>query len=281
MRKIVSVLMLVFALFLGGCSNGVESLDLMKEGDEHASVTQSQLTDLQNQINDLKAQLAAIEPGASEETINSINVAISNLHTGLAALQAEFDALKGQVAADNAAIAARLALLETEVAGLQLDVTELEGRVTVLEEALAKIPQANAPLFVSAHVGNTEPETDESRGTTIRWTGSAGGTTAASYNVWAVSVDKDGFLGVPFKVANVIGSFYFWNGHLEGLPVFDVVTGPNPEPLLTVRPLCIEREQYFKYRFAVTAVDANGNESSPSVTAEEFLVKATNEEIPN
>lgn len=279
MKKIVSVLMLVFALILGGCSSGVESLDLHQESDTHNSVDQSQLTDLQNQINDLKAQIAAIEPGASDETINAINVTISNLQTSLAALQAEFDALKDQVGTDNAAIFARLALLKTEVDGLKTDVADLADRVTVLEEALAKIPQANAPLFVSAHVGNTKPETEESRGATIRWTASAGGATATSYNVWAVSVDKDGFLGVPFKVANVVGSVYYWNGHLEGLPVFGVVTGPNPEPLSGVRVFCYEEGEYLKYRFAVTAVDANGNESAPSVTAKEFKVKATNEEV--
>jgi len=279
MKKFVTALLLGVALIFGvvGC-HGPESLDLLSESNDHNSVTQSQLTDLQKQIDALKEQLAAIEPGASEETINGINVAISNLQTSLAALQAEFDALKDQVAADNAAIAERLALLDSQFKGLQGDVNELGERLSVLEEALAKVPQANAPLFVSAIVGNTEPETEESRGATIRWTASAGGTTAASYNVWAVSVDENGFFGVPFKVANVVGSFYYWNGHLEGLPVFDVVTGPNPEPLSTVRPLCYEEERYLKYRFAVTAVDANGNESSPSVTAKEFRVRATYEE---
>jgi hypothetical protein len=79
------------------------------------------------------------------------------------------------------------------------------------------------------------------------------------------------------KLANGTGSSYYWDGHTENLPGEPFV-GVNPLPLSAVRLLCVESEAPAKYRFAVTAVDSQGRESSPSVTADEFLVRATRNE---
>jgi len=97
------------------------------------------------------------------------------------------------------------------------------------------------------------------------WTASAGGDVATSYNIYAVVVSDHGALGVPFLIANGTGSEYFWDGHTEGLPV-GFNNGPNPVPLSIVSVLCTDYEKSPIYRFAVTAVDENGNQSAPAVT---------------
>jgi cell division protein FtsB len=258
MRKIASVLLtLVFALFLGACGGmqGVESLDLMNNDDDFARIN-ADLADLQTQLDDLS--------GSDSVTLQTIIF----LQTQINDLKAELEALRVQVNTDNVTINDRLTELERIV-------SDLESRLSVLEAASA--PVANPPMFVSAHRGDTEPETDESRGATIRWTGSSGGSAIVSYNVWAVTVDSWGFFGVPMKLANGTGSSYYWDGHTETLPGEPFV-GVNPTPLSAVRLLCVESEVPAKYRFAVTAIDSQGRESSPSVTADEFLVRATRNE---
>jgi len=256
MRKIVLAFMLAFALVLGGCSGG--GLEGMTSLD--TTNNDYKFDNLQNQITELQNQIAALSGGSvSNETIIFLQTQINDL-------SAELEALRKQVNTDNVTIGGRLDELEKIV-------KELNGRLAVLEAA-SLVPVANPPMFVSAYHGDTEPETDEARGATIRWTGSAGGGTIVSYNVWAVTVDPQGFFGIPVKLANGTGSSYYWDGHTENLPGEPFV-GVNPAPLSAVNLRCSDSYTPKKYRFAVTAVDSKGRDSSPSVTADKFIVQAT------
>jgi TolA-binding protein len=278
MKRLIAVVTLAFALVLGGCGSGLDgitSLDTTND-DYKFDGLQQQINGLQTQIDGLQAQLNAIEPGASAETISAINASILALQNQLRDLSKELADLKKQVGIDNVAIDLRLKALEGAVKDLKTAVGDLNTRIGVLER-LAK-PSANPPMFVSAVVGNTTEEENGKRGATIRWTGSAGGGAVVSYNVWAVTVDKDGFFGVPVKLANGTGSSYYWNGHTDSLP--GLFTGTNPSPLYP-SVQCSESEKPAKYRFAVTAIDGQGRESGPSVTADEFIVLATINQNPS
>lgn len=319
MKRIAMIMMLIVTVILGGCGNG--GLDVTNDDykfdtiNSHLTATDNTLAGLQTQINEINVLIANQQEqldniSNNAEAIAAINARIDELEAEAAeckaqydALRAEFDALKAQVATDNAAINGRLTDLEGRVSHLKdrLNslygwVRDLCGRVSVLEEAMKKVPTANAPLFVSTVVTTDRVEIREGHrtywqdvrnlGATIVWTASAGGVTATSYDVWAVEVKEDGSLGLPFKLANGTGSEYFWDGHVDGLPVtFD--NGSNPPPMLAVVSGgsggggCDQVRNPKVFRFAVTAVDANGNESSPSVTADAIKVIPTHKQDEN
>jgi len=274
MRKIVSVLLLCVGLILGGC--GGAGLDGVNDDYKFDNLN-AQIAVIDGTLDGLQAQLTTLA-GVSAE--------------GDAALQAQIDVLK----ADLLALKARVAANEEDITVLQADATTLtarvddvEDRLDVLEAAMDLVPKANSPLFASVVITETDTwfpywpgapsgwgywKDVQNPAATIVWTASAGGETAASYNIYAVPVSDNGALGVPFKIANGTGTEYFFNGHLEELPVDFMGAGVNPAPLQSV----VEEPPDTcggVYRFAVTAVDGNGNESAPSVSAEAKYVIAT------
>ena len=237
------------------------------------SIINTTLADLQKQLDELNGA-----QGITQETINILQVQIDILEVKNTELAAELAALRAQVATDNTNINIRLTALENAITGLQSSISDINIRLSVLEVAVAKVPQANSPLFTSVvitssdvKVGNHWERDVTNPGVTIVWTASAGGATATSYNVWAVVVGDSGALGLPFMLANGIGSEYFWDGHTEGLPL-GFNNGTNPTPLSAIIIRCVDTEKPPVYRFAVTAVDSNGNQSAPSVTADAIKV---------
>ena len=261
MRKIVSVLLLCVGLILGGC--GGAGLDGVNDDYKFDNLN-AQIAVIDGTLDGLQAQLTTLA-GVSAE--------------GDAALQAQIDVLK----ADLLALKARVAANEEDITVLQADATTLtarvddvEDRLDVLEAAMDLVPKANSPLFASVIVngdvyhpgllGSSWGAYWESGepGATIVWTASAGGETAASYNVYAVPVNDNGALGVPFRIANGVGSEFYWNGSV--VEAEGEFAGVNPTPLTpVVEPV---HSEVGVYRFAVTAVDGKGNESAPSVTAD-------------
>ena len=135
MKKIVSVLMLVFALILGGCGAGG---DFVNEDYKFENLN-SQISNLQTQINGLQTQLNAIDPGASDETIAAINKLIAALQTQVNDLTAELNALKTQVATDNVTIDERLTKLEKDCFDTGKLLDSLEERVADLEDDIEGI----------------------------------------------------------------------------------------------------------------------------------------------
>ena len=177
MKKFVTALLLGVALIFGvvGC-HGPESLDLLAESNDHNSVTQTQLTDLQKQIDALKEQLAALVAAGGDNvvvidnsTISNINAQIADLTEQLAKLQAEFDALKDQVGTDNVTIDNRLTALEGDVAGLTETVKGLQTQIDALAAAVEDLQnnppaprEEGGPAFVfTGELGGRVPEITE------------------------------------------------------------------------------------------------------------------------
>jgi len=159
MKKFVTALLLGVALIFGvvGC-HGPESLDLLAESNDHNSVTQTQLTDLQKQIDALKEQLAALVAAGDNvvvidnSTINNINAQIADLTEQLAKLQAEFDALKDQVGTDNVTIDNRLTVLEGDVAALNQAIIDINKEIKNLWTAIEDLPGSDRPAGGPAYV---------------------------------------------------------------------------------------------------------------------------------
>jgi len=139
MKKFVTALLLGVALIFGvvGC-HGPESLDLLAESNDHNSVTQTQLTDLQKQIDALKEQLAALVAAGDNvvvidnTTITNITNQIEFLTTQVTYLTNELKDLEGQVG-DNSD---RITVLEGEVADLKDAVLAINSQIENLWAAI-------------------------------------------------------------------------------------------------------------------------------------------------
>ena len=293
MKRIVSVLMLCFALILGGCSAGLDGVnDDYKFDNLNAQLVDvdKTLVDLQGQIDETNLAIAELS-ALSANTDEALQAQIDALKAEDLRLSGELEALKLRVAANEGdidALQTAVFSLNDDVAKLKVAVKDLRGRVATLESYVAKV---NAPLFASVVVDGDvfhnytvgglflvygyweggEP------GARITWTASVGGDVATSYDIYAIPVDVNGALGVPFQIANVSNvadnavsnAHYFWSGSTVGLPVTFVGEGVNPTPLTLVTaddpPL---HGEVGTYLFAVVAVDDNGLVSAPSVTAD-------------
>lgn len=153
MKKIVSVLMLVFALFLGGCGNG--GLDVTNDDYKFDSL-QAQISSLNQQIADLKETIANLPagedgadgapgedgaPGISPEEIAAINVQIAVLQGQATDLTNELNALKGVV--DG--LDSRITELEAECSDVNATLTALITRVQALEDAIEALQNESDP----------------------------------------------------------------------------------------------------------------------------------------
>lgn len=248
-RFCVTILWVV-ALFAVGCGG---KLDITSDD--------YKFTDLNTQTSDINTTLVDLQTQLTNLT-NLNEEAHTALQNQINVLTADLEALKGRISANEEDIKD----LKADADALAIRVDDVESRLAVLEAYIVKV---NSPLFVSVVITETRVwnghrwDSAQEYGATIVWTASAGGDTATSYNVYAVVVSDNGALGVPFLLANGTGSYYAWDGHVDNLPLgFD--NGPNPQPLNSEQG---DRCSPDVYRFAVTAVDENQNESAPSVTS--------------
>jgi hypothetical protein len=265
MRKLKGWATLVLPLFVA-CSLAL------------AACGSGDIKDEDYKFNNLYEQIAAVEVKLADAQSGLDNLSLLSAETD-AALQAQIDVLTADLAALEARVTANeedIGVLRADLDALEVRVGDVETRLSVLEAYIVKV---NSPLFASVVITEQRVwipvykkygywDDVQDYGATIVWTASAGGDTASSYNVYAVVVDDTGALGLPFKLANGTGSKYVWDGHVDGLPLtFD--TGSNPTPLNTNHNYC----KPDVYRFAVTAVDENGNESAPAVTSPGETIK--------
>lgn len=120
MKKIVSVLMLVFALFLGGCGNG--GLDVTNDDYKFDSL-QTQINASNARIDELVAQVNALAAAASDSVTQA---QVNELQNQITILTNQLSALQTQVGTDNITITA-------EIKGLTDRIVLLEGTVALLQ----------------------------------------------------------------------------------------------------------------------------------------------------
>jgi len=119
MKKIVSILMLVFALILGGCGAGGDFVNedyKFENLQNQINVSNARIDELIIQVNALAAAAAGT---VTQDQIDVLQNQINALTTQLSALQT-------QVGTDNTALTA-------SIAGLTERITTLEGTVAILQ----------------------------------------------------------------------------------------------------------------------------------------------------
>jgi uncharacterized coiled-coil protein SlyX len=235
MKKIVSVLMLCFALILSGCGSGLEG------------ITNLDTTNDDYKINNLQAQINNIG-GAITGDDNVITVIIDNV----TALQAEVEKLKEQIIvlqADSAANAEAIAALQAEceakqaqldaltadLADLRSEVSDLRSELYALQELV--VEQGSAIDNNTAAIAELKASLDAlgekvfalSRKVCVLFSKlNALAGNAATFGL----TPPEGDLGVGFYLDITTGWAYQWNG--EGwtkLGQLQTVPPPDVDPL--------------------------------------------------
>jgi len=152
MKKIVSVLMLVFALILGGCGAGG---DFVNEDYKFENLN-SQISNLQTQIDGLQTQLAGLDNVSGDNVVVIDETTINNITNQIAQLQDDLDALELQIGADNnkqVSVEQTLINLAADIKTLKEEIARLDGLIGDLECYEDTGREAGGPAYVFSGAG--------------------------------------------------------------------------------------------------------------------------------